>query len=110
MLLLYVHNLKKQHRNSDAKGLIWVHVYYRVRGKVEIRSIDLIFSLKQGLSAEEDKRLAEIQKQIVDTTNKNRASFRLTDNVHMLVSKFFSFILQIFFAVVYFGCIKNSIM
>ncbi|KAJ7387855.1 hypothetical protein OS493_001202 [Desmophyllum pertusum] len=33
------------------------------------------------LSAEEDKRLAEIQKQIVEMTTKNRASFRLTDTV-----------------------------
>lgn len=35
------------------------------------------------LSTEEDKRLTEIQKQILETTNKNRASFRLTDAVHL---------------------------
>lgn len=40
--------------------------------------------LQQRLSAEEDKRLAEIQKQIVETTNRNRASFRLTDTVHVV--------------------------
>jgi len=39
------------------------------------------------VSSEEDKRLAEIQKQIVDTTNKNRASFRLTDTVHIHTPK-----------------------
>lgn len=39
------------------------------------------------LSAEEDKRLAEIQRQIVDTTNKNRASFRLADTVHISTPK-----------------------
>lgn len=39
------------------------------------------------LSIEEDKRLSDIQKQIVDTTNKNRASFRLTDTVHLHTPK-----------------------
>lgn len=39
------------------------------------------------LSTEEDKRLTEIQKQILETTNKNRASFRLTDAVHLHVPK-----------------------
>ncbi|XP_022778318.1 C2 domain-containing protein 5-like [Stylophora pistillata] len=39
------------------------------------------------LSAEEDKRIAEIQKQIVETTNKNRASFKLTDTVHLHTPK-----------------------
>ncbi|XP_078345819.1 C2 domain-containing protein 5-like isoform X2 [Oculina patagonica] len=38
---------------------------------------------RRNLSVEEDKRLAEIQKQIVDTTNRNRASFRLKDTVHV---------------------------
>lgn len=38
-------NICRQHRNSDAKGLIWVHVYYRVRGKVEIQSIDWFWNL-----------------------------------------------------------------
>lgn len=39
------------------------------------------------LSAEEDKRIAEIQKQIVETTNKNRATFQLTDTVHLHTPK-----------------------
>ncbi|RMX52476.1 hypothetical protein pdam_00013790 [Pocillopora damicornis] len=39
------------------------------------------------LSAEEDKRIAEIQKQIVETTNKNRATFKLTDTVHLHTPK-----------------------
>lgn len=38
---------------------------------------------RRNLSAEEDKRLAEIQKQILETTNKNRASFRLKDTVQI---------------------------
>ena len=55
---------------------------------IKIQEIKLILFFIQRLSAEEDKRLAEIQRQIVDTTNKNRASFRLADTVH-IVSKFF---------------------
>lgn len=44
----------------------------------------LLFYSQRNLSAEEDKRLADIQKQILETTNKNRASFRLKDTVHIV--------------------------
>ena len=51
----------------------------KLTGKKELTLSVLLF--EQCLSAEEDKRLAEIQKQIVEMTTKNRASFRLTDTV-----------------------------
>ena len=59
------------------------HWYIIQRTKLSL-ALSCFFHLQQRLSAEEDKRIAEIQKQIVETTNKNRATFQLTDTVHLV--------------------------
>ena len=79
--------LGPQQLNPEFKGIPFQHkcfsLIHYTEDKAKFSSI-LFFHLQQRLSAEEDKRIAEIQKQIVETTNKNRATFKLTDTVHLV--------------------------
>ena len=79
--------LRPQQLNPEFKGIPLQHkcfsLIHYTEDKAKFSSI-LFFHLQQRLSAEEDKRIAEIQKQIVETTNKNRATFKLTDTVHLV--------------------------
>ena len=79
--------LGPQQLNPEFKGIPLQHkcfsLIHYTEDKAKFSSI-LFCHLQQRLSAEEDKRIAEIQKQIVETTNKNRATFQLTDTVHLV--------------------------